>query len=306
MDGGQLEAGTTEPVETVAGTHRFRWGARTYVMAILNVTPDSFSGDGVGSSLAGAIDRAAWAVSSGADILDVGGESTRPGADVVTVEEEIERVVPVVGALAERFDLPISVDTYKAIVAEAALDAGADLVNDVWGLRLDPDMAPLVARRGVPAIIMHNRSDMARVARHADLGTWYTEIEYGDLLSDVATELVASVEIALRAGVERSKIILDPGIGFGKTVSQNLRLIDGIGKLRRLGYPLLIGPSRKSFIGKTLGLPPEERLEGTAAAVAIGIARGADIVRVHDVGFMSRVARMADALVRPSSEDREL
>jgi dihydropteroate synthase len=279
----------------------FEWGIRTYVMGIINVTPDSFSGDGVlgeGEWLAQVMEQAESFVQDGADILDIGGESTRPGSTPVTAETELARIIPAIVAVREVTDRPISVDTYRAEVAAAALDAGADWVNDVWGLRMDPDMAALVAGRDCPVVLMHNRSKPKDVAQEARLGGRYIGVEYDDLIADVSRELLESVAIALEAGVSRERIILDPGIGFGKTVSQNLTLIDELNRIRDLGYPVLLGPSRKSFIGYTLNLPPEERLEGTAATVAIGIDRGADIIRVHDVKAMARVAKMTDVIVR--------
>lgn len=282
----------------------FPWGARTFVMGVLNVTPDSFSGDGLlqsGQALQAALEQARRFFAEGADILDVGGESTRPGARPVSVEEELRRVLPVVEALAREFDATISVDTYKAEVAEAALKAGADWINDVWALRADPRMAAVAARAGSPLILMHNRSRPSSAELQDRLGGRYVGVHYDNLLEDVKRELMESVAVARAAGVCDERILLDPGIGFGKTVEQNLELLDRLGEVRALGFPLLLGPSRKSFIGYTLDLPPEERLEGTAAAVAIGIARGADIVRVHDVGFMVRVARMADAITRRTS-----
>jgi dihydropteroate synthase len=193
---------------------------------------------------------------------------------------------------------PISIDTYKAVVAHEALEAGAALVNDVWGLRRDLDLADLIAERDVPVILMHNRSKPQDAAFEARLGGRYTGSQYADLIPDIQRELQECVDLAHAAGVSDWKIILDPGIGFGKTVSQNLELLDRVGEFRALGFPILIGPSRKSFIGYTLNLPPDQRIEGTAAVVAIGIARGADIVRVHDVEAMARVARMTDAIVR--------
>ncbi len=282
----------------------FIWGARTYVMGILNATPDSFSGDGLlaagGDWIQAAVTQGLRFVEEGADILDVGGESTRPGARPISAAEEIRRVIPVIRALREHTDIPISVDTYKAEVAAAALDAGADMVNDVWGLRMDPHMAPLVAARHVPVILMHNRSRPKNAVQEERLGGRYVGIEYDNLIEDVRRELLESVALAHAAGIPDEHIILDPGIGFGKTVEQNLELIDRLDEIRALGYPLLLGPSRKSFIGYTLNLPPDQRVEGTAAAVAIGIDRGADIVRVHDVLYMVRVARMTDAIVRRS------
>lgn len=288
----------------------FQWGLRTYVMGIINVTPDSFSGDGVGSltdaeAVARAIAQAQRFLSEGADILDVGGESTRPGSMPVTAEEELSRVVPVIRALrAAAGEATISVDTYRAEVAAAALDAGADWINDVWGLRMDAKMAALAAERGCPVVIMHNRSKPKDVAQEKRLGGRYVGVHYEDLLNDVARELAAQMEIAIAGGMRTEQIILDPGIGFGKTVEQNIELLDRLGELKALGRPLLIGPSRKSFIGYTLDLPPDERMEGTAAAVAIGIDRGADIVRVHDVRAIARVARMTDRIVRRSAHSQ--
>ncbi len=283
------------------------WGHRTYVMGILNVTPDSFSGDGLadGRDVTALVAEQATAfVAVGADILDIGGESTRPGSSPVTAEEELTRVIPAIrAARAAAGDTLISVDTYRAIVAEAALDAGADWINDVWGLRMDPRMASLAAERNCPVVIMHNRSKPKDVAQEEQLGGRYVGVRYADLLGDIRVELSAQVDIALAAGVRSDQIILDPGIGFGKTVEQNLELLDRLDELKALGFPLLLGSSRKSFIGYTLDLPTDQRLEGTAATVAIGIARGADIVRVHDVAAMVRVARMTDAIVRRASPD---
>jgi dihydropteroate synthase len=295
----------------------FQWGGRTYVMGILNITPDSFSGDGLLTpslpplqlSPAGergrgdeggrvALEQARRFTAGGADILDVGGESTRPGAQPVGAQEELRRVLPVIHALAGELLAWLSIDTWKAEVAEAAIQAGANMVNDVWGLRADPDLAQVVARHRVPVVLMHNRSSWANAEVRERLGGRYIGMAYDNLLEDVKRELMESVAIAHAAGVSDENIILDPGIGFGKTVEQNLELLNRLGEIRALGYPVLLGPSRKSFIGYTLDLPPDQRAEGTAAAVAIGIARGADIVRVHDVQAMARVARMADAIVR--------
>lgn len=282
----------------------FEWGQRTYVMGIINATPDSFSGDGLAQvsteeAVARAVAQARRFLDDGADILDVGGESTRPGSVPVTAEEELARVVPVIRALRTAVgEATISVDTYRAAVAEAALDAGADWINDVWGLRMDPEMAALVAARGCPVVIMHNRSKPKDVAQEQRLGGRYVGIHYDELIGDIRRELAEQMELAYAAGVREEQIVLDPGIGFGKTVEQNVELLDRLGELKDLGRPLLIGPSRKSFIGYTLDLPPEERTEGTAAAVAIGIDRGADIVRVHDVRAIARVARMTDRIVR--------
>ncbi len=280
----------------------FVWGTRTYIMGIINATPDSFSGDGLlaagGDWVQAAVQQGLRFVEEGADILDVGGESTRPGAAPITAEEELERVIPVIEALRQATDVPISVDTYKADVADAALKAGADLVNDVWGLRMDPNMASVIAQHRVPVILMHNRSRPKNAVQEARLGGRYVGIQYENLVQDVKRELLESVSLAHAAGIPDEHIILDPGIGFGKTVEQNLELIDRLFEIASLGYPILLGPSRKSFIGYTLDLPPDQRVEGTAAAVAIGIDRGADIIRVHDVLYMTRVARMTDAIVR--------
>ncbi|GAB4579267.1 MAG: hypothetical protein Fur0022_20050 [Anaerolineales bacterium] len=277
----------------------FAWGTRTYVMGILNITPDSFSGDGLLTSPLSALEQAQRFVEAGVSILDVGGESTRPGSSPVGADEETRRVIPVIRALAEAFPgFPISIDTYKAVVAQAALEVGATMVNDVWGLRADPAMGTVVARHGVPVILMHNRSKPAHAEIEARLGGRYVGVQYENLLEDVKRELLASVALAHAAGISDEKIILDPGLGFGKTVPQSLELLNRLDEIKALGYPVLLGPSRKSFIGYTLNLPPDQRVEGTAAAIAIGIARGADIVRVHDVEAMVRVAKMTDAIVR--------
>lgn len=284
------------------GNHTFHWGSRTYVMGILNVTPDSFSGDGLmynGDRIEQAVRQAAHFLRYGADILDVGGESTRPGSQVVGAEEEMERVVPVIRALAREFpETVISIDTYKASVAEEAFKAGAHILNDVWALRADPGLASIAKRFDAPVILMHNRSNPASVEVREQLGNAYIGSEYDDLIEDVKRELLVSVELAKKAGIEERRIILDPGIGFGKTREHNLELINRLGEIRALGYPVLLGSSRKSFIGFTLDLPADQRLEGTAATVAVGITRGADIIRVHDVKEMARVARMTDALTR--------
>lgn len=282
------------------------WGKRTYVMGIINITPDSFSGDGLLSGhdvVQPALSQARRFVAAGADLLDVGGESTRPGAQPVNVQEELSRVLPVVHALVEaNLGVQISVDTYKAEVAEAALQAGAHWINDVWGLRADARLGGVAAKYGCPLVLMHNRSKPASVDLQERLGGRYVGMAYGNLLEDVKAELMESVNLARAAGVADEQIILDPGIGFGKTVEQNLELLDRLDEIRALGFPVLLGPSRKSFIGYTLNLPPEQRVEGTAAAVAVGIVRGADIVRVHDVEAMTRVARMTDAIVRRSAK----
>ena len=277
------------------------WGRRTYVMGIINVTPDSFSGDGLldEGGIENVIERAQRLVAEGADVLDIGGESTRPGSVPVSAETEMKRVIPAIRAVrAATGDALISIDTYRADVAAAALDAGANWINDVWGLRMDPEMAALAAERRCPVVIMHNRSKPKDVVQEQALGGRYVGVHYDDLLRDIGTELSEQVHLALKSGIAMEQIILDPGIGFGKTVEQNLELLDRLDEIKRLGFPLLVGPSRKSFIGYVLDLPPEQRVEGTSAAVAIAIARGADIVRVHDVAAIARTVRMTDAIVR--------
>ena len=300
IDEGAIEL-LQDPTRTLRRPVHFSWGIKTYVMGIVNVTPDSFSGDGLLKQdewIGKARDRAIKFVDQGADILDIGGESTRPGSSPIYAEEEMTRIIPVVTAIRQAVNVPISIDTYRAQVAKAALAAGADWINDVWGLRMDQEMAPLVGDRGCPVVIMHNRSKPKDVEQESRLGGRYIGVQYVDLLSDIQQELQISIDIALNQGVDKKLIILDPGLGFGKGVEQNLRLLDKLDSLKDLGYPLLVGPSRKSFIGFSLDLPPEERLEGTAATVAIAIDRGADIIRVHDVKEMARVAQMTDRIVR--------
>lgn len=295
-----------EKIELVLrkGLRGFRWGTQTYLMGILNVTPDSFSHDGLldkGDSRAQALRQAEEFIAAGAHILDIGGESTRPGAHFVPAAKEIARVVPVIKAIrALDPAVLISVDTYKPEVAVAAMRAGANWLNDVWALAASPEMPATAATLDCPVILMHNRSKPSEAVIQAGLGGHYVGPVYDDLISDISRELLASADLALAAGVRRENIILDPGIGFGKTVDQNLQLIDQLDQLKALGYPLLLAASRKSFIGYTLNLPPEERAAGTAAAVCIGIDRGADLIRVHDVAMMSRVIRMTDAIVRRS------
>lgn len=267
---------------TRCGSLELVWGTRTYIMGIINMTPDSFAGDGLGEDVEAALRQAREMVAKGADILDVGGESTRPGHQPVSLEEELCRVVPAVRRLSQELSVPISVDTSKAEVARRCLDAGAAMVNDVWGLTRDPAMAAVVASYDVPVVLMHNQE----------------EARYEDVAADVIAWLRERVESALAAGVKAHNIIVDPGIGFGKTPAHNLELLRRMAELRVLGYPILLGTSRKFTIGKVLNLPPEERVEGTAATVAIGIANGADIVRVHDVREMYRAARVSDAIVR--------
>jgi dihydropteroate synthase len=267
---------------TICGEREFRWGERTYIMGVLNVTPDSFSGDGLGADVAAAVAQAKRLVDEGADILDVGGESTRPDSAPISADEELGRVIPVIQRLVGRVDVPISIDTYKSEVARRAIEAGASMVNDVWGLRRDLKLAALAAEWGVPLVISSNQR----------------EIEYGDIVPAVLDSLKWGIDRATEAGVARENIIIDPGIGFGKTLEGNLEVLRRLGDLKQLNRPILLGTSRKSMIGLVLELPAGQRVEGTAATVAIGIANGADIVRVHDVMQMKRVVRMADAVVR--------
>jgi dihydropteroate synthase len=279
------------------GPRTFVWGERTYLMGVLNVSPESFAGDGV-ADVDAAVARARRLADEGADIIDVGGQSTRPAAgraaeagfDEIAPEEEVRRVVPVIERLVREFDVPVSVDTYKAPVARAALQAGAHLLNDIWGFRCDPALAGLCVEFGVSAVVMHNQ----RGGPGAD-----------DPIEAAGAGLEASIAIAERAGLPRERLIGDPGFGFGWTVEQNLALLRRLGELRELGLPLLVGTSRKSTIGAVLeGAPVEERLFGTAATVALAIAAGADIVRVHDVAAMRDVVRVADAVVRGRPEAR--
>jgi dihydropteroate synthase len=303
----QAEAPTDRGALDIAG-RRLAWGARTYVMAIINTTPDSFSADGLaqpGADLAAAaLDRARRCAAEGADLLDVGGESTRPGAQPIGPEEELRRVVPAVAAIVAELDLPISVDTYHAEVAAAALDAGAHMINDVWGLRTpegswNAALADLAAARDVPIVLMHNRR--AHPAAGA-IGGHYRAVEYRDLLGEVIGELRERVAYAVSRGIRREQIIVDPGLGFGKTPEQNFVLLRRLAELQSVGLPLLVGASRKSFVGLALSLPPQERDEGTAATTALAIRSGADIVRVHDVQLNVRAARVADAVVRANQQ----
>jgi dihydropteroate synthase len=279
---------------TKIGDKEFKWGERTYVMGIVNLSPDSFSGDGL-SNIEDAVKQAKRFVTEGADILDVGGESTRPGAQSITIEEEIKRVVPVISRLAREASVPVSVDTYKYEVALAAVEAGAAIINDQWGLRYDERMAGLAAAKNIPVILMSNQRTKNTgfdAKARADTATC------SDVMAHVISFLRESLEIARRAGIARENTVVDPGIGFGKDWKQNLEVIRRLTELKTLGRPVLIGTSRKSFIGRVLGDPPEARVEGTAATVAISIANGADIVRVHDVAQMVKVCRMCDAIVR--------
>ena len=282
------------------GSHTLEWGKRTYVMGIINVTPDSFSGDGIGANVNAALAQALRFVEEGVDILDVGGESTRPGSETVSDEEEIARVVPVIERLAKVVSVPISVDSYKVEVVRRALDAGASIINDIWGLRHDPELATLAAERGVPIILMHNRRALAS---KTELGGHFRQVEYHDLMEEVIDGLRESVDVALERGVKWENMIVDPGIGFGKTPQHNLVVMRRLRELRSLGRPILMGTSRKSVIGLTLGVAMEDRVEGTGATVAASIFNGADIVRVHDVKEMVRVSRMTDAIIRPTLSD---
>ncbi|MDO8552568.1 MAG: dihydropteroate synthase [bacterium] len=281
---------------------RFEWGSRTFIMGIINATPDSFSGDGLVDEdkdwVSKAVAQGIQQEKDGADILDVGGESTRPSSIPVALDEELRRVIPVIDGLSKQVSIPISIDTYKAEVARQAIRAGASIINDVWGLQMEPEIADVAAEHKALLILMHNHNEPKNAKQSGALGGRYVGMEYGNLMEDIKRELKKSVEKALKAGVARKNIIVDPGIGFGKTVEQNLELIYRLRELKELGIPVLVGPSRKSFLGYTLNLPPEKRLEATAAAVAICIERGVDIVRVHDVKEMHRVAKMADAITR--------
>jgi dihydropteroate synthase len=283
---------------TRCGSLELRWGERTYVMGILNVTPDSFSGDGVGDDVEAAVARARQLAEEGADIIDVGGESTRPGAPPVSAEEELRRVIPVIERLAAELAVPVSIDSYKSEVAEKALEAGAVMLNDQWGLKRDPRLAELAARFNVPIVLMSNQRDKG--GYDADLKR--DTADYADPIDEIISSLKRSLDIASQAGVLKENIILDPGIGFGKSWQHDLVIIRRLAELKGLGRPVLIGPSGKSFIGKVLDLPVDERLEGTAASVAVGIANGADMVRVHQVGPLVRVCRMCDAIIRKEAK----
>lgn len=270
-----------------------QWGNRTYVMGILNVSPDSFSGDGA-IDIGSAVAQACRFEEEGADILDIGGESTRPGFSSVTVEEEIRRVVPVIALLSKRISIPISVDTSKYEVARQALAAGAVILNDQWGLKTEPRLAELAARNNVPLILMSNQRDIGGY----DAGTGRDTANYPDVMAEVIACLRKSIAMAEQAGIKRENIIIDPGIGFGKTWQQDIEIIRRLRELQVLGQPILVGTSRKSLIKMVLNLPANQRIEGTAATIAVSIANGADIVRVHDVKQMARVCKMTDAIVR--------
>lgn len=263
--------------------YNFDLGKRTYIMGILNVTPDSFSDGGEFDSVNSAMRQAYKMIEEGADIIDVGGESTRPGSDPVSVEEEIYRVVPVIEAYKKLYNIPLSLDTSKEMVGLRGLEAGADMINDVWGFQREPGLAEVTASFGVPAVLMHNHK-----------GTEYA----GDIMDEIKRFFEISIDIATKAGVKEELIILDPGIGFGKTQQHNRDIVARFGELNSLGFPLLLGTSRKSIIGTILNLPPKERLEGTLATSTMGILAGADFLRVHDVKENLRVSRVTDKIVR--------
>ena len=263
---------------------------KTYIMGILNTTPDSFSDSGRHYNIDRAVEHALNMIDVGADIIDVGGESTRPGSAPVNLEEELRRTIPVIKALARIISIPISIDTYKAAVAERALDAGAGLVNDISGLRFDPDMSSVVSAYKVPVVIMHIKGTPQKMQVNP---------VYDALIPEITDYFRISIKIAVQAGISEKIIILDPGLGFGKTFNHNLEIINRLQEFRILDQPLLIGPSRKAFLGKILdGAPPDQRLEGTAAVVTASILNGANMLRVHDVKEMAKVAKVADAIKR--------
>ncbi|MCK5153543.1 MAG: dihydropteroate synthase [Spirochaetales bacterium] len=263
------------------GALEFNPWERTYIMGILNITPDSFSDGGKFSVLDSAIGHAVLMAEKGADIIDIGGESTRPYHKEVSAEEEISRVIPVITELVKVLKIPVSIDTAKAVVAKEAVKAGASMINDVWGFKNDPEIASVAAETGVFCCLMHNRDNT----------------KYNNLIVDIKNELSKSINLALNAGVNKRKIIIDPGIGFGKTLEQNLEVMSKLSEFKELGYPILLGTSRKSMIGLSLDLPVEERLEGTIATTVLGISSGCSIIRVHDVRENFRAARMTDIIL---------
>jgi len=277
----------TDNDKSVTALEEFGIGVRTAVMGVLNVTPDSFYDGGRFRDAGAAVERAAQMAAEGADIIDVGGESTRPGADPVPADEEASRVVPVIERLVQRLDVPVSIDTCKASVAERALDAGARMLNDVGGLRLDPEMARVAAQHDAAVVIMH----MKGTPRDMQLNPTYE-----DVIGEITEFLRRSIGLAVEAGVREERIIVDPGIGFGKRPEHNIEILARLGEFRSLGRPIMVGTSRKSFIGGILGVPAEERLMGTMATVALAIREGASVVRVHDVKEAVQVARVADAV----------
>ena len=267
------------------GKRLFQRMGRTYVMGILNVTPDSFSDGGKWNTIDMALRHVEKMTDEGADIVDIGGESTRPGYAMIAEQEEIERVAPVIEMVKSRFDIPISLDTYKSGVAKAGIAAGADMINDIWGLKYDADMADVIAASGLPCCLMHNRN----------------EASYEKLMPELITDLTESIRLAKDAGIDKDNIILDPGVGFGKSLENNLEVINSLERLGSLGCPILLGCSRKSVIGLTLGLPVEDRLEGTLAATVVGVMKGCSFVRVHDVKENVRVIRMTEAIMNGGS-----
>ncbi|MGN7942781.1 dihydropteroate synthase [Virgibacillus sp. 6R] len=271
----------TSNEKIVCGKHILDYGKKTLIMGILNITPDSFSDGGSYVELDRAIAHAKEMVKNGADIIDIGGESTRPGFEAVSVEEELKRVIPVIKRLSEEVDVPISIDTYKAEVAKQSIEAGATIINDIWGAKADPNMASVAATYNVPIILMHNRNNL----------------NYKDLIPDMIEDLMESVKIVKDAGVKDENIILDPGVGFAKTMDDNLQVMNHLDAFVALGYPVLLGTSRKRFIGHVLDLPANDRMEGTGATVCLGIERGCQIVRIHDVLEISRMAKMMDAML---------
>jgi dihydropteroate synthase len=279
----------TSLLPTKCGSAEFRWGEKTYVMGIVNLSPDSFSGDGIGDDIGRAVEQAKRMVAEGADIIDVGGESTRPGTAPMSVDDiemELRLVVPAIERLAKEISVPISIDSYKAQVARRALEAGASMINDIWALKQDPSLARLAAEKSVPIILMANERDAPPKV---------------GIIAKVLADLEYGIKTCLDAGVPPQNIIVDPGIGFGKSLEQNLELINRLAELKVLGKPILLGTSRKSMIGLVLDLPADKRLEGNLAVTAIGIANGADIVRVHDVKQTALVCRMSDAIIRRGS-----
>ena len=276
-----------KPVLTTrCGNTEFRWGERTYVMGVCNLSLDSFAGDGLGDDIEATVAQARRMVAEGADIIDIGGESTRPGTEPLSSEDidnELRLVIPAIERLASELPVPLSIDTYKSGVAVRAVKAGASMINDIWGLKRDPGIAQVAAEAGVPIILMANQRDAPpRVG----------------IMAKVISGLEASINLAVKAGVARENIIIDPGIGFGKSLEQNLEIINRLAELKQLGRPILLGTSRKTMIGQVLDLPPDQRVEGTSATIAIGIANGADMVRVHDVLQMVHVCRMSDSIIR--------
>ncbi|MDO5139960.1 MAG: dihydropteroate synthase [Eubacteriales bacterium] len=266
----------------IIGNREFKTEGHTYVMGILNVTPDSFSDGGRWNSLDAARKHTEQMIEEGADIIDVGGESTRPGYTLLSDEEEISRVAPVIEMLKSEFDIPVSVDTYKSRVAQEALKAGADLVNDIWGLKYDSRLADVIAAADAPCCLMHNRNDK----------------DYSDFMTDMLNDLRETVKLARKAGIKDDRIILDPGVGFGKTYENNLTAIKRMGEIKQLGFPVLLGTSRKSVIGLTLDLPADQRVEGTLVTTVFGVINGAMFVRVHDVRENVRAVRMTEAILR--------